>query len=106
MKLGLVLYSNDPETLWNALRLGVYSLNQQDSVEIFLFGKGVEMLQVTQEKFNISEQASLFLERGGKILACGTCLKLREHQQENSCEISTLKDLYNLITTADKVLTF
>jgi len=102
--LPLQLYSNDSETVWNALRLGIFSLDQEDSVEIFLLGKGVEIQQLNQEKFNIS--AALFLEKGGKILACGTCLKLRETHQENTCEISTLKDLYTLIITADKVLTF
>jgi len=106
VKLALILYSNDAETVWNALRLGVFSLMQQDSVEIFLFGKGVEMQELNQEKFNISEQLSSFLENGGKILACGTCLKLRETHQSDSCKISTLKDLHTLIATADKVLTF
>jgi len=106
MKLALILYSNDSETVWNALRLGIFSLDQQDNVEMFLLGKGVEIQQLNQEKFNISEQLSRFIEKGGKILACGTCLKLRETHQENTCEISTLKDLHTLITTADKVLTF
>ncbi len=88
------------------MKLALILYYQQDSVEIFLLGKGVEIQQLNQEKFNISEQATLFLEKGGKILACGTCLKLRETHQENACEISTLKDLYTLIKTADKVLTF
>ncbi len=106
MKLALIIYSNDAETVWNGLRLGIFSLMQQDSVEIFLLGKGVEMQKLDQTTFNISEQLSSFLENGGKVLACGTCLKLRETHQSGACEISTLKDLHNLIATADKVLTF
>jgi len=42
MKLGIVIYSNDPETVWNAFRLGVFSLKEKDTVKVFLLAKGVE----------------------------------------------------------------
>jgi len=42
MRLGLVIYSNDPETVWNACRLGVHSLKQGDAIGAFLLGRGVE----------------------------------------------------------------
>ena len=42
MKLGIVLYSNDPETVWNVFRLGNFSLNKGDDVKMFLLAKGVE----------------------------------------------------------------
>jgi len=42
MKLGLVIYSNDPETVWNAFRLGIFSLKKEDQVKVFLLAKGVE----------------------------------------------------------------
>jgi hypothetical protein len=29
MKLGIIIYSNDPETVWNAFRLGVFSLKEK-----------------------------------------------------------------------------
>ena len=41
--IGMVIYSNDTETVWNALRLANYSKNQGDTVSIFLLGKGVEL---------------------------------------------------------------
>ena len=43
MKLGVVLYSNDPETVYQAFRLGIYALGQGDSVNMFLLAKGVEI---------------------------------------------------------------
>lgn len=43
MKLGLVIYSNDPEPVWNAFRFGNHAIKQhQDEVQVFLLGKGVE----------------------------------------------------------------
>jgi len=42
MKLGVVVYSNDPESVWNAFRLGNFALHGGDEVQVFLLGKGVE----------------------------------------------------------------
>jgi uncharacterized protein involved in oxidation of intracellular sulfur len=36
MKLGMVVYSNGPETVFNAFRLGVISLRKGDTVEVLL----------------------------------------------------------------------
>ena len=35
MKLGIIIYSNETETIWNAFRLGVFSLKQGDKVLTF-----------------------------------------------------------------------
>ena len=40
MKIGIVIYSNDPETAWNAVRLGNFSLKQGESVRILLLARG------------------------------------------------------------------
>jgi len=111
MKWGIVISSNDVETVWNALRLGVFALLQGDEVKAFLTGKGVELArqevkQLDTGKFKVSEQMQAFLEQGGQILACGTCLKLRQSETAASCPVSTLQDLYILLKEADKVLCF
>ena len=104
MKWGIVISSNDTETVWNAFRTGVFALLQGDAVTAFLTGKGVEAEQLDTEKFKVREQMQTFLEQGGQILFCGTCLKLR--QAETTCSVSTLKDLYILVKESDKVLCF
>ena len=43
MKLGIIITRTEPETVFNALRLALYSLEQGDPVRIFLSGKGVEI---------------------------------------------------------------
>ena len=106
MKLALILYSTDPETIWNAFRLGNFSLKEKDEVKIFLLAKGVEAESLDIEKFKVREQMQIFLESGGKILACGTCLKLRQKESSELCPLSTMKDLYEMIRDADRVITF
>lgn len=106
MKLGIVIYSNDPETVWNAFRLGVFSLKQGDAVSVFLLGKGVEAELLATEKFDVLGQMRNFVEVGGAILACGTCLKLRQSAASDICPISTMQDLHALIRDSDKVLSF
>ena len=106
MKLGIVIYSNDSETVWNAFRLANFSLNDKDEVKIFLINKGVEYETKSNEQFNVKEQARKFLDSGGKIFACGTCLKQRNNTGSNLCPMSTMKDLYEIVKESDRIVTF
>jgi uncharacterized protein involved in oxidation of intracellular sulfur len=106
MKLGIVIYSNEPETVWNAFRLGVFSCKQGDSVSVFLLGMGVEAESLHSDKFNVIELMRNFTAAGGSILACGTCLKIRQSEGSDICPISTMQDLHALIRDSDKVLSF
>ena len=106
MKLGIIVYSTDSETVWNAFRLGVFSLKQGDAVQVFLLAKGVECEQLNTHQFNVTEQMQMFVDNGGKILACGTCLKLRHSEGTELCPLSTMKDLHEIIKESDKVVTF
>ncbi|MBE8540466.1 DsrE family protein [Geoglobus acetivorans] len=105
MKIGIVIYSNDPETVWNAYRFANFALKQGDEVKVFLLGKGVECESLSDERFNVREQMEDFVEHGGKIYACGTCLKIRDSSPE-LCPISTMKDMYEIVRESDRVLTF
>lgn len=106
MKLGIVIYSNDSETVWNAFRLSFFSLKKGDEVGVFLLGKGVESETLDTNKFKVSAEMNQFIEAGGKIYACGTCLKLRELEETEICPVSTLFDLHKIISESDKILTF
>ncbi|WP_457601153.1 DsrE family protein [Hydrogenivirga sp.] len=106
MRLGIVLYNNDPETVWNAFRFGVFSLAQGDEVRVFLLGKGVECLGMEDERFNVQEQIKLFRENGGEIVACGVCLEVRKSKEGATCPVGSMNDLYELVSWADKVVSF
>ncbi len=106
MKLGIVVSSNDPETVWNAFRLGVFALQDGDHVSAFLLGKGVEAESLDSDSFKVTAQMKAFIKSGGVILACGTCLKTRHLEGTQICPVSTMAALYDLINEADKVLSF
>ena len=106
MKLGMVIYSGDSETVWNAFRLGVFALKQGDEVTVFLLAKGVEYENLNTEKFGVTGVMDDLVAAGGKVLACGTCLKLRNADSTGICAISTMHDLHQLVHDSDKLLTF
>jgi len=106
MKFGIIIGTNEAEVVWNALRFGNTSLKADHEVKVFLINKGVEIEDIKDEKYNVKEQADLFIENKGQILACGTCLKSRQKEGSNVCPISTMKDLLKLVEESDKVLTF
>jgi len=106
MKLGIVIYTTDAETAWNAFRLGVFALDRGDSAKAFLLASGVEAGKLAAGKFVVAEQMQTFVDKGGKILACGTCLKVRNSEDSEMCPLSTMKDLYDMIAESDKVVSF
>lgn len=106
MKLGIILNSNDPETAWNALRLGNTALAAGHEVSMFLMGAGVEVESINNERFNVTEVLTKFANTKGNLLACGTCLKERQQQSTETCPVSTMPQLVQLIADSDKVVTF
>jgi uncharacterized protein involved in oxidation of intracellular sulfur len=106
MKLGIIISSNEVETCWNALGYANFSIAQKDEVKVFFMGQGVEYQKVSTNKFNTIEQADKFLKSGGKIFACGTCIKSREQEDSEMCPISTMKDMHEIVRESDRVITF
>jgi len=79
---------------------------QSHEVKVFLMGEAVECEGLTHEKYNVDEQLKIFVNLGGELLACGTCLKSRQLKDSDTCPISTMIDCVNLVVWADKVVTF
>ncbi|MBU2608263.1 MAG: DsrE family protein [Chloroflexi bacterium] len=105
MKLGIILNTNDPETAWNALRLGNEAMAGGHETSVFLLGSGVELTNIKNEKFKVAEVLDNFLNHKGRIMACGTCLEVR-HQEAGVCPISTMSQLVEIIAESDKLVTF
>ena len=105
MKLGIIVNSNDPEKAWNALRLGNEALAAGNETDLFLLGSGVEIVSIKNKAFDVTGALKEFLNKGGSLLACGTCLELR-HQEAGVCPISTMSELVEMISDSDKVVTF
>lgn len=106
MKFGIIINTNEPETVWNAFRFGTTSLLNDHDVKIFLLGRGVESENIRDEKFNIQEQIQLFVENNGRIFSCGSCLKIRQMQGSEVCPVSTMHDMLHIVEESDKVLVF
>ena len=105
-KIGMVIYSNDPETVWNAFRFGNFAIGEGDSVKMFLLAKGVESESLNTDKFKVTDQIKRFIENGGKIFACGTCLTIRNKEGSEMCPLSTMQDMYDIVKWSNKVITF
>jgi uncharacterized protein involved in oxidation of intracellular sulfur len=106
MKIGIVIYSNDAETVWNAFRLANFALKEGDDVKAFLLANGVEVESLVTDRFKITDEKRSFVDHGGQILACGTCLKIRDSEGSDLCPVSTMKDLYEIVKQSDRVITF
>jgi len=106
MRMGIVIYSNDPEVVWNAFRFGNFALKAGDEVKVFLLAKGVESELLDTDHFKVKEQMESFVKHGGTIFACGTCLKISDSQRSELCPVEPMKDMYELIKESDRIITF
>lgn len=106
MKFGIIINTNEPETVWNALRFATTALLNEHEVKIFLLGRGVELENIRSEQFNIQEQIKLYVENNGKLFSCGSCLKIRQMQGSEVCPVSTMHDMLHIVKECDKVLVF
>ncbi|WP_254863014.1 DsrE family protein [Halovivax gelatinilyticus] len=100
----IVLETNDPERAWNAFRLGITAREAGHDVSVFLLGEGVEVETIDDAPFDVRDRIEAFLEVDGHLEACGTCLEMRQEEGEY-CPMSTMSDLLELTTSADRVLT-
>lgn len=108
MKLGIIIYSNDPETVWNAFRFATMSLEQGDEVRVFLTGRGVEAEteNLDIEQFSATDMKKDFQDIGGEVLCCGTCSEKLRGKSPQSCHVGGLKDMRQIVLESDKVITF
>lgn len=110
MKIAVIIYSNDDETVWNGFRFAVTSLIYDNDVTLFLLGKGVEALEESSV-YDIQEQVDVFRENNGKLVGCGVCVENRKDEMPYleellACEMGSMQTLYSIVAEADKVLTF
>ena len=106
MKFGIILETKEYEKAWNAFRFATTARKQNHEVKVFLMGEAVECENLLHERFDVAGQLKAFVEAGGTILACGTCLKSRKMEGSEACPISTMLDCLQMVEWADKVLTF
>jgi uncharacterized protein involved in oxidation of intracellular sulfur len=106
MKIGIIIETKEPEKAWNGFRFAVTSKKQGHEVKVFLMGEAVECENITHEKYDVAGQLKAFINEGGDILACGTCLKSRHLDSTDACPLSTMIDCVNMVTWADRVVTF
>lgn len=104
--IGIVLYSNDVETIFNAFRFANYSQEWDNQVSIYLLGKGVELEGLVKTNNEIKEQVDKFLAQNGIIMGCQTCFQNRQQTESKICKVSCIQDLYDLVKKNKIVLTF
>lgn len=106
MKFGIILETKELEKAWNAFRFAKYLQENGHVVKVFLMGEAVECETLTHEKYDVAGQLKGFVNVGGTILACGTCLKTRQLNGTDACPISAMVDCVKMVEWADKVITF
>ena len=114
----LIIINDAPygsEKAYNALRLANQLLKDHSTttVNVFLLADAVTCGIIDQKTpdgyYNIGRMFKLFVAKGGKVKACGTCLMARgmtELNIQNGIERSNMEEFAQWTVDADKVITF
>jgi sulfur relay (sulfurtransferase) complex TusBCD TusD component (DsrE family) len=103
------------ERSWNALRLALTSkaASIRLQVNIFLVGDGVSVEKKGQNPpsgyYNLEKMINDFIIKGGKVRACGICLKARGLNQKSiikGVEVGTMMGLTNWVKESKTTLSF
>jgi uncharacterized protein involved in oxidation of intracellular sulfur len=110
---------NDPpygtERTYNGVRLAANLLKNHEGqdVTVFLMGDAVSTAKSGQQTpngyYNLERMLKGLINRGGKVLLCGTCMDARgmkEAELQEGCRRSSLDELSAETAAADKVLVF
>jgi uncharacterized protein involved in oxidation of intracellular sulfur len=106
VKFGIIINSDDPETVWNAFRFGLKPLTKGDEVRVFLTGRGVVAESLDTEQFPVTQMMKDFQDMGGEVLCCGSCAEKVRGITPQHCPIGGMNEMYEIVAESDKVLTF
>lgn len=106
MKIAIIIETKEYEKAWNAFRFAIVAKEQGNEVKVFLMGEGVECVGLTHDKYNVDEKLNEFVEMGGVVLACGTCLRSRNLEGSDACPMSNMMTCVDMVMWADKTVTF
>ncbi|MEK6782398.1 MAG: DsrE family protein [Bacteroidota bacterium] len=114
----LIIINDAPygtEKAYNALRLANQLGKEHPDVQvrIFLMADAASCAVANQTTpngyYNIERMLKLSLTKGAKVKICGSCAEargLKNAQQIDGTEISTMAELTNWVVDSDKILTF
>ena len=103
------------EKAYNAFRLAMALQKEHETVEVWIFLMadavtcGLPGQKTPDGYYNIERMLKSVIRKGAQVKACGTCADargVRELPLIEGVELSTMSQLAEWTTTADKVLTF
>ena len=60
MNVLFIISTDDPETIYNAMRLANVAVQKGDEVSVFMLGKGVLFEQAKSDKFDVISEINRF----------------------------------------------
>lgn len=114
----LIIINDAPygtEKAYNALRLATTILKEYEGAEMYIFlmadavGCAILSQKTPDGYYNIERMLKIVLNKNGKIKLCTSCVEargLKEMKFIDGAELSTMKELSQLVMESDRVITF
>ncbi|MGX6428804.1 DsrE family protein [Levilactobacillus yonginensis] len=106
MQLGVIVETNDPEQVWNALKFSVAALRKGHATHLLLMGAAVEIATIGNARYDVSGELSAFDTAGGALFICETGPRIHRFANQAPYPLVSMPGSVDLIEWADKVVTF
>ena len=106
MKIGIMIETREPEKAWNGLRFAITAKKSGHETRVFLMSEGVEVNQIDHPTYDAANKLQDYLDLGGELMACGTCMESRGKEDGATCPMSSMLDFLQIVEWADKTVTF
>ncbi|WP_456464815.1 DsrE family protein [Desulfurobacterium sp.] len=90
----------------SAMKFANIAVDAGNEVKVFFLGEYFDTKIINAEEVNLKERMESFLEKGGQLYTCGTCIVIEKYVDTGACPLSTMEDLYEIVEWADKIIHF
>lgn len=93
--------TGDPELGLNLAKMAIFTLSEGDNIPsyVLFMNDGVKLTTGIEEQ--IVDNLNTLIEKGSKVLVCGTCLNF--YGVKDDCKVGTISNMFDILGAMQKV---
>ena len=95
------LGAGDDELAMNLAKMAIYTLSESDNIPTYVLFMNGGVKLTTGIEPQIVDNLNMLIEKGTKVLVCGTCLNF--YGIKDDCKVGTVSNMYDILGAMQEV---
>ncbi|MDO4383106.1 MAG: sulfurtransferase-like selenium metabolism protein YedF [Eubacteriales bacterium] len=95
------LGEGDPELAMNLAKMAIFTLSESDNIPTYVLFMNGGVKLTTGVEPQIIDNLNTLIEKGTKVLVCGTCLNF--YGIKDDCKVGTVSNMYDILGAMQEV---